>query len=84
MLLQLSHSPSFTPLRPAHPLPPTFLPFSSCPWVITYKFFGFYISYIILTLPLSIFYLPFMPVSYTHLTLPTIVEWCRSRWSPYH
>ena len=24
------------------------------------------------------------PVSYTHLTLPTIVEWCRSRWSPYH
>ena len=25
-----------------------------------------------------------MPVSYTHLTLPTIVEWCRSRWSPYH
>ena len=26
----------------------------------TYKFFGFYISYTILTLPLSIFYLPFM------------------------
>ena len=25
-----------------------------------------------------------MAVSYTHLTLPTIVEWCRSRWSPYH
>ena len=25
-----------------------------------------------------------VPVSYTHLTLPTIVEWCRSRWSPYH
>ena len=24
------------------------------------------------------------PVSYTHLTLPTIVRWCRSRWSPYH
>ena len=24
-----------------------------------------------------------MPVSYTHLTLPTI-ERCRSRWSPYH
>ena len=23
------------------------------------------------------------PVSYTHLTLPTI-ERCRSRWSPYH
>ena len=25
-----------------------------------------------------------MPVSYTHLTLPTNVSMCRSRWSPYH
>ena len=24
------------------------------------------------------------PVSYTHLTLPTILNQCRSRWSPYH
>ena len=24
------------------------------------------------------------PVSYTHLTLPTIRQLCRSRWSPYH
>ena len=24
------------------------------------------------------------PVSYTHLTLPTMNTWCRSRWSPYH
>ena len=23
-------------------------------------------------------------VSYTHLTLPTILNQCRSRWSPYH
>ena len=23
-------------------------------------------------------------VSYTHLTLPTIRQLCRSRWSPYH
>ena len=23
-------------------------------------------------------------VSYTHLTLPTISDRCRSRWSPYH
>ena len=23
-------------------------------------------------------------VSYTHLTMPTIPTWCRSRWSPYH
>ena len=28
--------------------------------------------------------LSMISVSYTHLTLPTIVEWCRSRWSPYH
>ena len=26
----------------------------------------------------------FHPVSYTHLTLPTNVSMCRSRWSPYH
>ena len=25
-----------------------------------------------------------MPVSYTHLTLPTTTPQCRSRWSPYH
>ena len=24
------------------------------------------------------------PVSYTHLTLPTNTNACRSRWSPYH
>ena len=24
------------------------------------------------------------PVSYTHLTLPTKEDECRSRWSPYH
>ena len=24
------------------------------------------------------------PVSYTHLTLPTSCNLCRSRWSPYH
>ena len=26
----------------------------------------------------------FKAVSYTHLTLPTILRSCRSRWSPYH
>ena len=25
-----------------------------------------------------------LSVSYTHLTLPTILRSCRSRWSPYH
>ena len=33
MLLQLSHFPALTPLHPAHLLPPTFPPYSSCPWV---------------------------------------------------
>ena len=27
---------------------------------------------------------PVIPVSYTHLTLPTTLSTCRSRWSPYH
>ena len=26
----------------------------------------------------------YLPVSYTHLTLPTTLHECRSRWSPYH
>ena len=26
----------------------------------------------------------YTPVSYTHLTLPTMASVCRSRWSPYH
>ena len=34
MLLQLSHFRPFTQFHPAHPLPPTFPPYSSCPWVI--------------------------------------------------
>ena len=34
--------------------------------------------HIIITLP------KMKPVSYTHLTLPTTVGPCRSRWSPYH
>ena len=28
--------------------------------------------------------LPAIAVSYTHLTLPTKEDECRSRWSPYH
>ena len=37
MLLQLSHFP-FTTVLPAHPLPPTFPHFSSCPWVLHMSF----------------------------------------------
>ena len=51
-------SPLYSPPSCTHP-PPAFPQLSSCPWVV-YKFFGFYISYTILTFPLSIFYLPFM------------------------
>ena len=59
MLLQLSHFPPLFPSAlhtPSHPHSP--LLFMSMGH--TYKFFGFYISYTILTLPLSIFYLQFM------------------------
>ena len=53
----------FPPLHsiPSYPPPPSHIPpiqFMSMGH--TYKFIGFYISYTILTLPLSIFYLPFM------------------------
>ena len=53
----------FSPLHstPSCPPPPSHIPplqFMSMGH--TYKFFGFSISYTILTLPLSIFYLPFM------------------------
>ena len=34
--------------------------------------------------PLQEFWHYFKPVSYTHLTLPTTLALCRSRWSPYH
>ena len=34
MLLYLSHFLPFTPLHLAHLLPPTFPPYSSCPWVM--------------------------------------------------
>ena len=56
--------PFFSPLYPSLPgtpipssisTPPSFM-FMDC----TYKFFGFPISHTILSLPLSIFYLPFM------------------------
>ena len=59
MLLWLSHPPPLFPsaLRtPSHPIPP----FQFMSMGLTYKFFGFYISYTILNLPLSILYLPFM------------------------
>ena len=62
MLLQLSLFRPFTQLHPAYPpshIPPLY--FTSMGH--TYKFFGFYISYTIFTLPLSIFHLSSMLLS---------------------
>ena len=59
MLLQLSHfPPSLHSFPPTSSLPHSPLQFMSMGH--TYKFFGFYISYTILTLPLSIFHLSSM------------------------
>ena len=46
------------PLPQAFPSTPKFMSMGH-----TYKVSGFYISYTIPTLPLSIFYLPFMPLN---------------------
>ena len=74
MLLQLSHFPPFIPLHPEHPLPPWFLLFSLCPWVI-------YISSLASTFPILflnspclfstyplcyLFSVPFAPLSLAH------------------
>ena len=60
MLLELSHFLPFIPLHPVYPLSPAFPPLQLMVMGHTYKFFGFYISYTILTLPLSIFHLSSM------------------------
>ena len=67
MLSQLSHFPPFIPLCPAHPLPLAFPPFSSCPCVIHISSLAS--TFPILTLPLSIFYLPFMLILCTFTPL---------------
>ena len=71
MLLQLSHFPPFTPSRPppaSHRPPLSFMSMGR-----TYKFFDFYISYTIPTLPLFstyhlcyLFSVPFPPLSHSH------------------
>ena len=71
MLSQLSHFSPFIPLCPATPLPSAFPPtpqFNSIG--CKYKFFGFSVSYTILNLPLSLFYLPFMLLTHCSLPLP--------------
>ena len=59
MLLQLSHFPPLFPSMlhvPSHQHSPTLITSMGR----TYKFFGYYICYTILNLPLSILYLTFM------------------------
>ena len=60
MLLQLSHFLSPYSPPPCTPPPTRIPPLWFMSMGHTYKFFGFYISYTVLTLPLSIFHLPFM------------------------
>ena len=59
MLLQLSHFRPFTQLHPAHSLPSTFSPYSSCPWVILISSLASTFPTLFLP-PLSIFHLSFM------------------------
>ena len=56
------------------------------------NFFNNYIKFLNICIDHAITVVPFppftplhpAPVSYTHLTLPTSNNLCRSRWSPYH
>ena len=79
----------FLPLHSTPPCPPPPSHISSLYFMSmghTYKIFGFYISYTILTLPLSIFHLSFM--LFILCTLPSslplpIPYWEPSMWSPF-
>ena len=72
MLLQLSHFPPS--LHPAHHLPPTFPPYSSCPWVIHTSSLASTFPILFLPSPCLLstyhlcylFYVPFPPLSPSH------------------
>ena len=74
MLLQLSHFCPFTQLHPAHHLPPTFPPYSSCPWVILISSLASTFPTLFLPSPClfstyhlcSLFSVPFPPLSASH------------------
>ena len=74
MPLQLSHSLPFIPLFPAHPLPPIFLSFSSCPWVVHTSSLASPFPILFLTSPCLFstchlcysFSVPFPPLSPSH------------------
>ena len=62
MLLQLSHFRPFTQLHPAHYLPPTFPPYSLCPWVILISSLAS--TFPILFLPSTCLFLPTIYATY--------------------
>ena len=74
MLLQLSHFRPFTQLHPAHHLPPTFPPYSSCPWVILISSLASTFPILFLPCPCLfstyhlcyLFSVPFPPLSLSH------------------
>ena len=68
MLLQLSHLPPFTPLHPAHCLPPTFPPYSSCPWIIHISSLAS--TFPILFLPPPVYFLPTIYATYSLYLFP--------------
>ena len=68
MLLQLSQFPPFTPLRPAHPLPHTFPPFSSCPW--SYILVLWVLHFLYNSYPPPVYFLPTTYASYSLYLFP--------------
>ena len=66
--------PTLTPLHPAHPLPPTFPPYSSCPWVILISSLTSTFPTLLLLSPCLfstyhlcyVFSVPFLPLSPSH------------------
>ena len=84
MLLQLSHFPPFTPCHPDHPLPPTFPPYSSCPWVIHISSLASMFPILFLPSPclFSTYHLCYLfSVPFSPLPLP-LPYWQPSMWSP--
>ena len=83
------HFLPFTPLHPAHRLPPTFPPYSSCPWVILTSSLASTFPILFLPSPclFSIYYLyylfsaPFPPLSPSHSPIdnpPCDLHFCGS------
>ena len=54
--------PPLTPLHPAHTLPPTFPPYSSCPWVILISSLAS--TFPILFLPSPVYFPPIIYATY--------------------